>query len=324
MINKGIHVVSLKGIRDSHTRPTYRLFFGTNIAWDFSAEPQLQEWINRFAKILTLPESDDEQDCFLHWRTAKRYHLVANAKTLESGATAENSLESLRTILLSTSSSGDISAFVDNCDDNDITIINMFRLFYPVYRSVIRSGGAPFHAAMTELEGKAYLLAGVSGSGKSTCSNRLPVGWISRCDDEVLVIREANDRYRVHPMPTWSHFMNGGVGEKSWDVTQGVPLAGIFFLEHSKDRDSAVPLLNKAENARAMNASALQIWQKYSNFSNREQRQKMHCHIFENVCQMAHHIPAYMLSITLEGKFWIEMEKCIGRAEGLKNKDLQA
>jgi len=306
-----------------HKGRKYRLSFGTSAVWDLSAESQVQGWIDHFAEILTLPECYDEQDLLLHCRRAQRLDFIGHPELFESGAPAESHLESLQTILLSTSSGGDVTAYIDHGGDMSIAMINMCRLLYPVYRSIIKSGGVPFHAAMAEHEGKAYLLAGGSGTGKSTCSSRLHGEWLSRCDDEVLVVCEPHNRYRVHPMPTWSSFLNGGMGKKFWDVSLGVPLAGIFFLERSKDRDAAVPLLKKAENAAAMNASVLQIWQKYSNFSESEQRKEMHCLIFENVCRMAHHIPAYRLSVTLDGMFWVEMEKVTGISEVENKKNLQ-
>ena len=290
-----------------------------------SAESQAQGWIDRFAAILQLPERKGETFNSLHCRTGDRKDFHAVREQLSGdGANTANQTESLQTILISTSPTGDIDVAVDHCGSDDLAIINMSLLLYPVYRSVIRAGGVPFHAALAEHEGKAYLLAGVSGAGKSTCSSRLQGRWRSLCDDEVLLAPDAENRWRVHPMPTWSHYLSGGSGEKSWATAQGVLLAGIFFIEQSEVRDAADPMVNKAEVAAAMNSSSQQIWQKYSPYCNPELRKEMYGMIFDNVCRMAGHIPAWKLSVTLEGQFWIEMEKAIASRNSTLSSPLHA
>jgi hypothetical protein len=87
-------------------------------------------------------------------------------------------------------------------------------------------GGSIIHCALIAVGGSAVICPGVSGAGKTTLARQLA----SRSDFRVLsddraVVRRSGDGYRAHGTP-WP-------GEGGFAVNQGLPLAGIGFIQHS-------------------------------------------------------------------------------------------
>ena len=166
------------------------------------------------------------------------------------------------------------------------------------------------HGALAELRGYGVILAGQSGTGKTTASARLPHPWRSLCDDTTLVVRDARGRHWAHPWPTWSRFFLGEAAGGSWDVQRAVPLAGIFFLEQSASdgcervtpSESVGGLLDVAEQ---VSRTALRELGTEDAIGARVRR-------FEAVCKMAQAVPGYRLYATREGAFWQEVERALG------------
>ena len=98
-------------------------------------------------------------------------------------------------------------------------------------------GGLPFHATLLEYQGQGIILAAPGGTGKSTCSRRVPPPWRACCDDEVLVVKSPDGRYLAHPFPTWSDYY-WQRAENTWKVEKALPLAGIFFLSSPRKTGS--------------------------------------------------------------------------------------
>ena len=194
---------------------------------------------------------------------------------------------------------------------SDLQIVMMWQSLYSVLREAIGCGGITLHAALMEREGTGFLLAGESGSGKSTCSGRLPDPWVSVCDDQALVLpcSSASEKpYAVHPLPTWSDYLDG-CSQRTWNVRQQVPLGGIFFLEHSASGSRAVPI-RQGEAAMRINGSTLQIfspnWQHLPKRDQRGYREK----VFSSACEIARTVPTFVLRVSPNGCFWNAVEEC--------------
>ncbi len=192
---------------------------------------------------------------------------------------------------------------------HDIIYINMWYALQPIYQRSIGRGGLPFHAGLAELDGRGVLLAASGDTGKSTCCRRLPDYWKPLCDDESLVVLDKQGTYRAHPFPTWSDHL-WKRAENTWDVQYSVPLAGIFFLEQA-EADEVVPI-GEGEAAVLMNDSSVQVYEKYWRTAEGVDRRKFGKDIFDNACKMAKAAPAFLLRVSLHGKFWEEIEKALG------------
>jgi SynChlorMet cassette protein ScmC len=192
--------------------------------------------------------------------------------------------------------------------NKELEIISMLFSLIPVHHAVISNGGLPFHAALVTKNGSGLLLAGPGDRGKSTCAARIPRPWEALCDDEAMIVREKNGQYAVHPFPTWSDHMSGR-SHKTWDVQRYVPLRAIFFLEQSED-DKIVEISKSQAATRSYRAAEQvsgQNWRGLDPAEVREFRNKL----FENACNLIKEVPAYVLRVSLAGRFWEEMEKVL-------------
>lgn len=187
-------------------------------------------------------------------------------------------------------------------------IISMRQALYPVYRKTESLGGLPLHAALLEMNGKGVAIAGPSGAGKSTCSQRIPSPWRVLGDEEQLVVRDSNGSYQAHPFPTWSRYIRHE-SERTWDVQYHVPLEGLFFLIKS-ERD-AVEALGQGDAAVLIYKSAWQILRERSPILDAENLRQRKRETFENACRMSKSIPSFLLSASLDGMFWKNIENAL-------------
>ena len=189
--------------------------------------------------------------------------------------------------------------------------ISMAMALFPVYRRAINSVGFPMHGAFVERDGKGVLLAAKGGTGKSTCCRRIPEPWQACSDDEALVTVDSNGHYEVHSFPTWSDlfFNNTNDNARTWDVQHHVPLSAIFFLEQSKT-DEAVPIGSGV----AAGYTYLYATQGYTRSllgMDHEGQKQENMKIFDDTCRMAKKVPAYMLKVSLTGRFWEEIDRVL-------------
>jgi len=189
------------------------------------------------------------------------------------------------------------------------SIAPMYRLASALALCLQGEGSVLLHSALAERDGVGVLLAGPSGVGKSTASERLAPPWRSLSDDTALVVGDANGRYWAHPWPTWSRFFfdeDGG----TWDVQYATSLRGIFFLEQSSSQqcepvdggEAASHLLVLAEQASLGILSEL----------DRLQARNLRLRRLDAVCNLVRSVPAYRLYVALEGEFWHEIEHVLG------------
>jgi SynChlorMet cassette protein ScmC len=190
----------------------------------------------------------------------------------------------------------------------EIEFMNMWLALHPIYQQSIGKGGLPMHAGLVERDGRGFVLAASSDTGKSTCCRRLPDPWRPLCDDEILVVVDKQKKYRGHPFPTWSDHM-WQQSEKTWNVQYSVPLSGIFLLEQSKT-DRVEPV-GEGEAAVLMTESAMQICEKFWRSADKGDQKEFREQLFTNACKMAKNIPAFRLKVSLDGRFWEKMEEVI-------------
>jgi SynChlorMet cassette protein ScmC len=189
-----------------------------------------------------------------------------------------------------------------------VEYMRMQYLFGPVFRSLISSGGFPFHAALVARREGAVVLAGSGGAGKSTCSRRIPAPWDALCDDLAAIVKVGEDLYMAHPFPTWSdYFWERGTG--TWDTATAVPLRAVFFIEQA-DNEEAVPM-GRGEAAMVINALAAQMYQPHWQALEIEARRSLRLRLFENAGDAARAIPAYLLRVALRGTFWKRIEEVL-------------
>jgi SynChlorMet cassette protein ScmC len=199
--------------------------------------------------------------------------------------------------------------FHDEEGNEKNSYLAMWASLKPVYLRSMRMGGLPFHAALVECAGRGILLAAKGGGGKTTCCRRLPDYWKILCDDENLVVLDKNNVYQAHPFPTWSDYSMKR-SENTWDVQYSVPFSGIFFIEQSES-DEVIPL-SVGQTSVQMTRSVTQVLGRLWNNLPREEQKITMRDIFNNAFEMAKIVPAFRLCVSLDGRFWEEIEKVLG------------
>lgn len=308
---------------EGDTSESYILHLGEEYCWNLSSAKGAREWLSRFAKIVGLKTGRKSGLTTLRFIRGIFAAVIGGEIRWPSDRGTLASLEEegwrlrQRSFLNIWSRVGTTDLVLEllNTPFDYIEITMMRQALQPVYERVIAAGGVPIHAALVEHGGVGMLLAGVGGSGKTTCCERLPSGWTYLGDDEVLVVRKADGALAPHPMPTWNseRLKNGA---DSWDISVSVPLGGIFFLEKSS-RDEAV-LLGGGEAAVRINGSVNQAcrgrFHSLDASGQREWRQRL----FENACGIARNVPAYQLYVSRTGQFWTVIEEAMLRMRARK------
>jgi hypothetical protein len=186
-------------------------------------------------------------------------------------------------------------------------------VIHTIYRHVPRSGGLVLHSAIAAFNGTGVLLLGSSGAGKSTSCRRLPPIWQRMGDEEALILPNDRGQYLGHAFPTWSNFVRER-GERSWAVERCVPLAAIFLLQKA-ETDEVTPV-GKGEAALWINNSTMEVWDPDSkgcpNLAGDTEWPPRRM-LFENACAIAGSVPAFILRVSLAGRFWEEIERALSR-----------
>jgi len=187
-------------------------------------------------------------------------------------------------------------------------VLRMRMALQPIYRRIQDSGGLPLHAAVLKWNGFGVLLAAPGSTGKSTCCQRLNGPWRALCDDEALVVKDNKKGYLVHPFPTWSDYFSNR-SKQTWNVQHYLPMSAIFLLEQA-EADQVTPI-GQGRAAALLYESATQVCARNWMKLNREGLSIVRKRLFENVCDLATEIPVFKLQVTLEGRFWEEMERVL-------------
>jgi SynChlorMet cassette protein ScmC len=302
----------------------YGLTLADGTRWFLSTrESDLQFWFKRFVHNLRLKPADPkgaQQLLFLNADQLPSSEIEAfrESASVVDGSSAETDQWGWcdpNTLLLRawhSAKNGDFICVFPNAKAQEagLDILLMGEFLGPIYLQAILKGGLPFHAALAEFNGQGVLLAGAGGTGKSTCSRRLPSHWKSHCDDTSLVVRRPCGGYHAHPFPTWSdHFLHKL--STTWPVESHMPLSAIFFLEQA-DNDG-VERLGPGAAAVRIQESVTQIMERWWNTMPRARRMRLTTATFDNACAMAQTIPAFLLRVRLGGNYWKQMEQALDR-----------
>ncbi|MEK7396169.1 MAG: SynChlorMet cassette protein ScmC [Candidatus Poribacteria bacterium] len=196
--------------------------------------------------------------------------------------------------------------YVKQDENYEDSVMRMWGVTHLIYLREQISGGIPFHAGLVELNGQGVLLAAPGGIGKSTCCRRILDPWHAIADDQTLIVRDSQERYVIHPFPTWSNFRSR-LPKKSWNVESHFPLSAIFFLQQAQNDE--VIRLERGAAAMCINQSSIQAYIAGLTTFDREERKVIQSKTFNNSCELAKVIPAYVLRVSLNGRFWEEIEK---------------
>lgn len=287
----------------------YSLRLSDGKGWQIKASEGLRSWLDRLASIMELKAYNPNgypQLTFIRNSSGRKMHWGALPFTLPQDGWGVHNFRALRVWL-----HPDVPHVI--CEigperGHDLDVLRMLLSCCPIYYRAQDSGGLPFHAALIERNGTGVLLAGQGNSGKSTCCRRIPPPWHALCDDEALVVRHDSRRYHAHPFPTWSdHFFRRA--QRTWNVERHVLLSAIFFLEQS-DFDKVIRL-GQGEAAVRVLQSAMQVWNGRGFHLDEEQKEALRRRCFENACELAQAVPAFLLCASLDGRFWEEMEKVL-------------
>ncbi len=172
-----------------------------------------------------------------------------------------------------------------------------------------RISGVLLHGALADRNGVGVILAGRSGSGKTTSSGRLPPPWKSLSDDMTLVVRMHTGQYFAHPWPTWSKF-ESGFGNYSWDVQRAVPLRGIFILDHANN--NSIEPVGPAQTTCLLTEVAEQAQRPSLRGVDSSTTYDIRLRRFNNICALGQNVPGYILRMSLKGAFWEHIEAALG------------
>ncbi len=93
------------------------------------------------------------------------------------------------------------------------------------------------HGALMERNGRAVLICGPSGIGKSTTAVRMAAeGFKVLADDCFLLRRGENGDYWARPLPTWSVYLFGKEALAECDARREFPVSHLFVLGRSEER----------------------------------------------------------------------------------------
>jgi SynChlorMet cassette protein ScmC len=298
----------------------YRLALGP-FSWEFRGETELGPWLARFARILELeaiPAASPPGP-------GTRLVTFIAAGTEEPGRPLRRFLESppgwrlprtgwqLRyffpLLLWSHPASRDIIGEVVSGENDDLAVDSMVRACYPVFESAIEAGGFPLHTALVARDGFGVALAASGGTGKSTCARRIPSPWRALCDDAAVIVPSGEVGFQAHPFATWSDYL-WKRSEGTWNVAAHVPLRALFFLKQAEaDKASAI---GQGEAAIYVSRSASEILMPFIRRMGSEASRALQSRAFDNACRLAKAVPAFILEVSLEGRFWTEMDRVLG------------
>ncbi len=294
----------------------YLLRLADGQGWEIVAAQGVEPWVEKLASIMrlsTCAPNGCPKLVFMRkslnrdwWRDPVSRLTQSVAGDLPEKGWIAQDLRSLQ--LWVHENAPDVICEMGDEQDHDLEIVRMWLALSPIYDRTLQSGGLPLHAALVERNGTGILLAAPGGTGKSTCCRRIPPPWNALCDDLTLMVVDPYRQYRVHPFPTWSNYL-WKLLEGTWDVQQHLPLSALFFLEQGTD-DEVIPV-GRGQASVLITESATQVYQaSLRNLVNEEER-TIKEKIFENACALAGTMPAFRLRVSLEGRFWEEMEKVL-------------
>jgi len=99
-----------------------------------------------------------------------------------------------------------------------------------------------------------------------------------------LLVKISENTFRVHPMPTWSDYLQER-RMSSCNAQYSLPLQGIFFLEQS-DSDEVLPL-SPGDASLKIFESCKQAWNTYWNRLENTAKKQIAIQVFDNSIKLA-------------------------------------
>jgi SynChlorMet cassette protein ScmC len=299
------------------TKAMYELSMDDRAGWVLQATAEAKDWLERFSVILGLSPSAGCGSA--ETVTLKRAAGMRPGPGALDRPAWEGVVWDFRRVpgaVLDRPSAGqEILCLLPPARDEVTDLESMRHVLLPLYLEALRMGGFPAHAALVERNGRGVLLAGRGGVGKSTCCNRLQPPWIGLADDLALVVRDASGGSCAHALPTWSAVRSGNEGP--WNIKRSIPLEAIFFLEQSS-QDEAVPV-GKGEAAVACRRSVMEVFWSLGPFKLAGDPLNVVRKVFENAAAFSLAVPAYLLRVSLTGRFWERIEAVLGEPQSFRN-----
>ena len=285
----------------------YKLSLSDGKVWGFSATESIFQWLDELREIMQLEESNESEiDHKLLFLSLNKNNLPPDADESQWKSYKQGSVYRIWSHEHKPETFVELNK--DFIDHNEIKVINMWSSLKVIYRHYINQNGGPIHAAFAEFNGKGIFIAASGGTGKSTCSRRLPDYWKALSDDTALIVRDKSNNFRVHPMPTWSdHLWSRKFS--TFNSSYSIPLSALFFLEQAPI-DEVIPL-SKAIATQRVFESLKQVWDSYWEREEKSVKNAMVTKLFNTACDIAARTPCYTLKATLYGKFWEEIEKVL-------------
>ena len=165
---------------------------------------------------------------------------------------------------------------------NPYSIDSILRIVHTLILS--KQGGFLVHAASAVRNGKAFLFAGVSGSGKTTIA-RLAPGNVTLLTDEISYVREQDGGYSAFGTPFTGELAKVGDNIRA-------PIAALYLL--AKGRKNRIGPLTRAEAGRALLANILF-------FAEDAELIKL---VFASACQFVSRVPVYRLTFVPDARVW--------------------
>ena len=290
---------------------TYKLQQGEGLAWQIMATEELEAVIKEMASIMELKAgwADETPRLIFVQRAENALPIDHLEEDFREGLPEEDwsatDLGSVR--LWSNPQVPDAICEFQGQMSHYTKIVSMLKSLYPIYAEVQNRGGLPMHAGLVEWNGMGVLLAAPWNTGKSTCCRRISPPWRALCDDEMLIVREKG-KLLAHPFPTWSDYI-WKRSRATWDVERSVPLSAIFFLEQSETDDVAP--IGPAQSAIYSTEISSQVWKRFWSDMGGEAGKSLRGKLLENACRLAAEIPAFVLKVSLTGRFWEKMETAL-------------
>jgi SynChlorMet cassette protein ScmC len=279
-------------------------------SWKLVSTSETNEWLEKLCNFMGLNEQGELEGpeiIFLR-NVSMEYDYIKSLNICEIHKWSTGPL-----CIYQCQNSLNVICEIGNTDSPEVELFKMTQSILPIYTQVLFKGGLPFHSALIEKRGIGIVIAAPSGTGKTTCANRIPYPWKALCDDEVLIVRDKNGIYHAHPFPTWSRF-NTQEKREVWNVQSHVPISAILFLKKSQ-KDDITPL-SFSQSASLIYKLSLPVFSRVLGYVDKKEQVIIKKLIFENACDIAKDIPAFILNATLTGKFWEVIEKALSMKPG--------
>ena len=294
----------------------YCMSLANGQGWHILANRGMEKWIDKLATIMELKRGDGNGYAKLIFTREERGHKewrepisCLDPKVQENLPRSGWKARKFPSIQIwSHPRVPDVICEIGHEETHELEILRMSLAGYAIIERAQSRAGLPLHAALIEREGDGVLLAAPAGTGKSTCCRRLPSPWQPLSDDETLIILDDQERYLAHPFPTWSYYL-WRCSEQTWNIQRHVFLKAIFILEQA-EFNQVFPV-GRGQAAVFLVQSAMEVY--HTNWRNLDTHdlRTLRRRLFNNACELARSIPVFKLLVSLNGRFWEEIEKVL-------------